>query len=106
MIRENRNYPLAAIAVGVGLVGIILAYVFYKKPTNLPDKVSNAFGSLYKWTYNKFYIDELYLFVTKDIIFKRISAPFAWFDRHIVDGTMNLIGNSLNYCTKSLSTAY
>ena len=96
------NYPLAAIAVGVGLVGIILAYVFYKKPTNLPDKVSNAFGSLYKWTYNKFYIDELYLFVTKDIIFKRISAPFAWFDRHIVDGTMNLIGNSTVATSKGI----
>jgi NADH-quinone oxidoreductase subunit L len=88
------NYPLAAIAVGVGFVGIILAFIFYKKPTALPDKVSSAFGSLYKWTYDKFYFDELYLFVTKEIIFKRISAPFAWFDRHIVDGTMNLIGNS------------
>ena len=88
------NYPLAAIAVGVGITGILLAYVFYKKPTGLPDKVSKAFGSLYQWTYHKFYFDELYLFVTREIIFKRISAPFAWFDRHVVDGTMNLIGNS------------
>ncbi len=88
------NYPLAAIAVGVGVLGILLAYVFYKKPTELPAKVSKSFGMLYQWTYDKFYFDELYLFVTKQIIFKRISAPFAWFDRHIVDGTMNLIGNS------------
>ena len=88
------NYPLAAIAVGVGLLGIALAYVFYKKPTDLPDRVSKAFGSLYRWAYHKFYFDELYLFITKEIIFKRISAPFAWFDRHVVDGTMNLIGNS------------
>ena len=88
------NYPLAAIAVGVGVFGILLAYVFYKKPTNLPDKVSKAFGSLYQWAYDKFYFDELYLFITKEIIFKRISAPFAWFDRNVVDGAMNLIGNS------------
>ncbi len=88
------NYPLAAIAVGVGLLGIILAFVFYKKPGNLPEKVSKAFGVLYQWAYDKFYFDELYLFVTKEIIFKRISAPFAWFDRHVVDGTMDLIGNS------------
>ena len=88
------NYPLAAIAVGVGLIGILLAFVFYKKPSGLPDKVSASFGSLYRWAFDKFYFDELYLFVTKEIIFKRISAPFAWFDRHIVDGTMNLIGNS------------
>ena len=88
------NIPLAAIAVGVGFLGILLAYLFYKKPSGLPDKVSNGFGSLYTWAYHKFYFDELYLFITKEIIFKRISAPFAWFDRHIVDGTMNLIGNS------------
>jgi len=96
------NYPLAAIAVGVGLLGIILAYIFYKKPTNLPDKVSNAFGNLYKWAYHKFYIDEVYLFVTKEIIFKRISTPFAWFDKKIVDGTMDLVGNSTVAASKGI----
>ena len=44
---------------------------------------------LYKLTYNKFYIDEVYLWITHKIIFKRISAPIAWFDRHVVDGSMD-----------------
>ena len=34
-------------------------------------------------------MDELYLFVTKKIIFRYISEPIAWFDRHVVDATMN-----------------
>ena len=42
---------------------------------------------------NKFYFDEIYLFVTKKIIFKRVSAPIAKFDKKIVDGTMEGIGN-------------
>lgn len=88
------NYPLAAIAVAIGFAGIVLAWIFYKKPTGLPDKAAATFGALYRWAYDKFYFDELYLFVTKKIIFKRISTPFAWFDRNVVDGTMNLIGNS------------
>ncbi len=96
------NYPLAAIAVTVGLLGILLAYVFYKKSSSMPDQVSKAFGNLYKWAYHKFYMDEVYLFVTKEIIFKRISTPFAWFDRHIVDGTMNLIGNSTVATSKNI----
>jgi NADH-quinone oxidoreductase subunit L len=29
--------------------------------------------------------------VTKKIIFRYISMPIAWFDRHIIDGTMNSI---------------
>ncbi len=96
------NYPLAAIAVGVGLIGIFIAYVFYKKESNLPGRVSNGFGALYKWAYHKFYVDELYMFITKQIIFKRISTPFAWFDRKVVDGTMNLIGNSTVAASKKI----
>jgi NADH-quinone oxidoreductase subunit L len=51
--------------------------------------MAGRFKALYNWSYNKFYIDEIYLFVTKKIIFRYISTPIAWFDRHIVDGTMN-----------------
>ncbi|PCI09332.1 MAG: NADH-quinone oxidoreductase subunit L [Flavobacteriaceae bacterium] len=89
------NYPLAAIAVGVGMIGIIIAYIFYKKPNDLPDKVSKSFGRLYTWAYHKFYIDEVYMFITKEIIFKRISTPFAWFDKKVVDKTMDLVGDSV-----------
>ncbi len=87
------NYPLAAIAVGVGLTGIILAYVFYKKENDLADRFAKGFGVIYKWTYEKFYIDEIYLFITKKILFKRIAAPIARFDKKYVDGTMVEIGN-------------
>ena len=87
------NYPLAAIAIGIGLTGILLAWMFYKKENNLAEKFANGFGIFYKWTYNKFYFDEIYLFVAKKIIFKRISAPIAWFDKKVVDGTMVGIGN-------------
>ncbi len=88
------NYTMAAIAVAVGLIGIAVAWLFYKKVTDYPEKISAAFGKLYKWTYDKFYIDEVYAFITHKIIFKRISAPFAWFDKKVVDGTMEGIGNN------------
>ncbi|MCZ6595378.1 MAG: NADH-quinone oxidoreductase subunit L [Bacteroidetes bacterium] len=87
------NYPLAAIAVGVGSIGIILAYIFYKKENDLADRFANRFGVIYKWTYEKFYLDEIYLFITKKILFKRIAAPIARFDKKYVDGTMVGIGN-------------
>jgi NADH-quinone oxidoreductase subunit L len=47
---------------------------------------------LYTATLNKFYIDEIYLFITKKIIFGGVSRPIAWFDRQVIDGTMNLFG--------------
>jgi NADH-quinone oxidoreductase subunit L len=96
------NYPLAAIAVGVGLIGIILAWVFYKKENSLADTFSNAFGPFYKWASDKFYFDEIYLFVAKKILFKRVSAPIAWFDKKVVDGTMEGIGNKTVLVSKKI----
>ena len=43
--------------------------------------------------YKKFYIDEIYLFITKKIIFNGIGKPAAWFDRNVVDGMVNLSGS-------------
>ncbi|MDX1753899.1 MAG: NADH-quinone oxidoreductase subunit L [Salinimicrobium sediminis] len=87
------NLPLAAIAVAVGSLGIFLAWIFYKKENDLAFRFATAFGSLYKWTSNKFYFDEIYLFVARNIFFKNVAAPIAKFDKKIVDGTMEGIGN-------------
>ena len=87
------DYTMASIATLTGLTGIFLAWLFYFKPSNYPAKVSAFFGRFYKWTFNKFYIDEIYMFITHKIIFKRISTPFAWFDKKVVDATMEGMGN-------------
>ena len=87
------DYPLATIAVSVGLIGVFLAWIFYKKENSLSDTYAKAFGPFYKWVSNKFYFDEIYLFIAKKILFKRVAAPIAKFDRKYVDGTMVGIGN-------------
>ena len=88
------NWFLAGISLAIAIVGIALATVMYKKKNDLPEKVAKSFGVLYKWTYNKFYFDELYMFVTKKIMFGIVAAGLTWFDTYIVDGTMNFIGNT------------
>jgi NADH-quinone oxidoreductase subunit L len=82
-------WPVAIPSIIVGIIGIFIAAILYMKETTLPDKISKGFSFFYRWAFNKFYFDELYLFVTKKIIFRYISRPVAWFDRHIVDGAMN-----------------
>ncbi len=88
------HWNIAIPSVLIALAGIGLAAVMYMKETTIPDRVAKSLKGFYTAAYNKFYIDEAYLFVTKKIIFNLVSRPVAWFDRHIVDGTMNLIGNS------------
>ena len=89
----HMNYPLAAIAVFAGLIGIGLSWLFYKKENELADKFANRLGVLFIWASNKFYFDELYLFVTKKILFNGVAKSAARFDKKYVDGTMVGIGN-------------
>lgn len=89
------DYSVAIPSVLIGIAGILVALAMYRKESLIPEKMSRALGAFYRGAYHKFYIDELYLFVTKKIIFRYISQPVAWFDRNIVDGTMNLIGNTI-----------
>jgi NADH-quinone oxidoreductase subunit L len=86
------DFGIAIPSVLIGLIGIAIAWVLYKKESTIPARISQSLGGFYRTVYNKFYIDEVYMFITKKIIFNYISRPVAWFDRHIVDGTMNGIG--------------
>jgi NADH-quinone oxidoreductase subunit L len=87
------------LSVGIKFVGIITAALLYRKKSSTPDRIKIALGALYSAASRKFYIDEVYLFITRRIIFNMISKPIAWFDRKIVDGFMNAVGNS----TRSIS---
>ncbi len=79
--------------VTLAVVAILIAMYMYKSANERPTKVAATFGGLYKAASRKFYIDELYLFVTKKVVFNLIGRPAAWFDKNIVDGTVNLLGS-------------
>ncbi len=71
--------------------GIFIALSLYKKENATPQRIADGMGGLYRAAYRKFYIDELYLFITKKIVFNLIGRPAAWIDRNIIDGLMNLL---------------
>jgi NADH-quinone oxidoreductase subunit L len=73
----------------LALAGIFTAMWLYKKETGKSAKLAAALNGFYKAAYNKFYIDEIYVFITKKIIFNLIAKPAAWFDKNIVDGLVN-----------------
>ncbi|MFN5134472.1 MAG: NADH-quinone oxidoreductase subunit L [Chitinophagaceae bacterium] len=87
---ETHLHILFSIApVAIALSGIALAAYMYKNENERATAVSNKLGGFYKSAYQKFYIDELYLFITNKIIFNLIARPSAWMDKHIVDGAVN-----------------
>ena len=80
---------IAISSVLIAVAAIALATVMYRKENKLPSKFRAAMPNLWKWAHHRFYFDELYMFVTHKIIFNGICRPIAWFDRHIIDGTMD-----------------
>lgn len=86
------SFSIAPLALGIG--GISLAWLLYKTANNKPQQIATALGGFYKAAYKKFYIDELYLFITKKIVFNLIGRPAAWIDRTIFDGLMNGIATT------------
>ncbi len=78
----------------LSVLAILLAASFYKNQNGKSAKVTNAFGSFYTAAYKKFYVDEIYIFITKKIVFPFIGQPIAWFDRNVVDGFMLLLAKT------------
>jgi NADH-quinone oxidoreductase subunit L len=87
---EGIDFAIAIPATLVALAGIGLAWFFYAGDTRRADRAVEVLGAAYRIVKQKFYIDEVYLFVTHQIIIRFISRPIAWFDRYVVDGGVNL----------------
>lgn len=86
------NPTVAATSLTVAVLAIALAtWMYLRERQPAADKLATTFGGLHKAAYNRFYIDEVYQFITHKIIFGCISRPIAWFDRHVVDGFMDLL---------------
>ena len=96
------DWSVASVSLCVAVIAIALATVMYRKENPLPDKMQAALPTLWKWAHHRFYWDELYMFITHRIIFNGICRPIAWFDRHIIDGTMDALAIVTNKASQAI----
>jgi NADH-quinone oxidoreductase subunit L len=85
------EFGLMLLSVGVALVGFLVAYFWYVKRSEAPERVAAKAGPIYNLVLNKYYIDELYdaLFVNST---KNLGNALAAFDLGVVDGGVNGVG--------------
>lgn len=94
---------VAVTSVVVAVVAIALATWMYARDRQpVADMLARRFPRLHRAAYKRFYMDEIWMFVTKRIIFRCISAPVAWFDRHVVDQFLNFMAWSTNAAGEEL----
>ena len=81
----------------IAILSICLATYIYKGESQpIADRLYKTFPKLHRAAYKRFYQDEIWQFVTHRIIFRCISTPVAWFDRHVIDGTFNFMAWGAN----------
>lgn len=113
---------VAATSILLALAGIACATVMYRNgESRITEAINRVLRGPIKAAYHRFYMDEVWLFVTKKIIFNCISRPIAWFDRNVIDATFDMLakvtqkaggwsriiqdGNVQSYCIFFLSDA-
>ena len=103
------DWSVATTSIIVTVAAIALATWMYLSENTKPKALADKFRALHTAAYHRFYMDELYMWVTHKVIFQRICRPIAWFDRHIVDGTMNMLAtvtNGVSYGIRKLQSGY
>ena len=88
------NKAVATTSVALALIAIFIATIMYKGGySRLTRGINRNLRGLMSAAYNRFYIDDIWLFITKDIIFNCISRPIAWFDKKIIDGSLDKLAS-------------
>jgi NADH-quinone oxidoreductase subunit L len=84
------DMQVATTSIIIALLSIGLATWMYAGPKQpVADKLAHTFSRLHTAAYHRFYMDEVWMFFTKKIIFRCISTPIAWWDRHVIDQFFN-----------------
>lgn len=100
------DWNVAGTSIVIAVISILLAtYMYMGERQPKADALAEKFGKLHRWAYKRFYMDEVYQYVTHRIIFAKVSKPIAWFDRHVVDGFFNFLAwgaNAVSYGIRGL----
>lgn len=102
------DWNVAGTSIIIAVASIFLAtYMYIGERQPQADALAEKFGKLHRWAYKRFYMDEVYQYITHRIIFAHISKPIAWFDRHIIDGFFNFLAwgtNALSFHIRGLQS--
>ena len=96
----THRWPQQASSLHIAIA--IATWMYARDRQPVADMLATRFSTLHRAAYKRFYMDEIWLFITKRIIFRCVSTPLAWFDRHVVDQFMNFMAWGANATGESV----
>jgi NADH-quinone oxidoreductase subunit L len=93
-IRPNPAMELVHAVTGppviVGLIGILIAWWFYIRRPELPEKLARSMHGLYTLLLNKYYVDEIYAAaIVRPLLWVSTNVLWHTVDEGLIDGTVN-----------------
>ncbi|MEM7760072.1 MAG: NAD(P)H-quinone oxidoreductase subunit 5 [Cyanobacteria bacterium P01_A01_bin.40] len=84
-------YIMAGLSVAIAVTGIIVALLMYRTKNIDPNSIAKQVPTLYRFSLNKWYFDDLYnkVFV---VGCRRLARQIMEVDYRVVDGAVNLTG--------------
>ena len=101
-VHEGMNMMIAGTSTVLAAVAIGLAWKIYAAKSWNADAIAEKFGVLYRLSFHKFYIDEIYAALIKFFV-DGIAKALYWIDVHIVDGIVNALGGLVRAASELLS---
>jgi len=96
------EYGLMLLSVVIALAGIYLAYLFYVKKRDWPEKLTAKCSALHKVVFNKWYVDELYAFLFVRPFHLLSNLFWKGIDVSVIDETINRIGTFFTWSSSVL----
>jgi NADH-quinone oxidoreductase subunit L len=94
-LHGHLDLSFSLLPVALALTGIATAYGFYARKSERPGRMAQKWKGLYTIALNKFYIDEVYLFITRKWLFAGLAQAAAWVDKNIIDEIVHSVGDTM-----------
>ncbi|MDE6176848.1 MAG: NADH-quinone oxidoreductase subunit L, partial [Paramuribaculum sp.] len=103
----HMDWTVAGVSLVVAFSSIFVAMKLYLRENEAPRRMADSCRTLWKAAHRRFYWDEIYMWVTHKVIFACICRPIAWFDRHIIDGSMDgfaIVANKASWAIRGFQS--
>jgi len=103
------EHGLELMLMGIVLLAVLaslwLAWRFYGRKSDLPERTAKRLGGLYTLVFNKYYIDELYdAAITRPLRRFSESALWRFIDTRVIDGSLNGVAALIGAGSRALSS--
>jgi len=102
VMSAHAAWSFALLPLGLSAAAIMTAAYLYKNENGRSASIAASLGGFYRFVKQKLFIDELYLLITRRLLFNGLGRPAAWVDRHFIDGSMNGAGRMAEKASRLL----